>query len=48
LLPTVTPCSCAPRRREDFVGAPLLVMFLSNECPFVKYTLAEITRIGYD
>jgi peroxiredoxin len=33
-------------RRFDFAGRPLLVMFLSNHCPFVKHVqrrLAEVT-----
>jgi peroxiredoxin len=32
----------------DFVGRPLLVMFLCNHCPFVKHVRAEIARIGRD
>lgn len=29
-------------------GAPLLVMFICNHCPFVKHIAAELARIGRD
>jgi peroxiredoxin len=32
--------------RKDFAGRPLLVMFLSNHCPFVKHVKEELVRIG--
>jgi peroxiredoxin len=32
---------------DDFAGKPaLLVMFLSNHCPYVKHVRSEIARIG--
>ncbi len=34
---------------DDFSQAPaLLVMFLSNHCPFVKHIAAELARLGKD
>jgi thiol-disulfide isomerase/thioredoxin len=30
----------------DFIGSPLLVMFLSNHCPFVKLVQPELARLG--
>ncbi|MEA1951554.1 MAG: thioredoxin family protein [Planctomycetota bacterium] len=34
---------------DDFSQAPaLLVMFLSNHCPFVKHIAAELARLGND
>jgi peroxiredoxin len=30
----------------DFRGAPLLVMFLCNHCPYVKHVREELARIG--
>ena len=34
---------------EDASGAPaLLVMFVSNHCPFVKHVAAELARLGDD
>lgn len=30
---------------EDYENAPLLVMFLSNHCPFVKHVRAELARL---
>ncbi len=35
-------------RRDDFVGKPLLMMFICNHCPFVKHVAAELKRIGDD
>ncbi|HYI01792.1 redoxin domain-containing protein, partial [Hyalangium sp.] len=36
-------------RREEFRGRPgLLVMFLSNECPFVRHVLAEVSALTRD
>lgn len=32
----------------DFAGSPLLVMFLSNHCPFVKHIRAELAALGRD
>jgi peroxiredoxin len=33
--------------RDDFAERPaLLVMFLSNHCPYVRHVVAEIARIG--
>jgi peroxiredoxin len=34
--------------RKDAEGRPLLVMFLSNHCPFVKHIRAELARLGRD
>ncbi len=31
---------------KNFSGDPLLVMFLSNHCPFVKHVRAKIAEIG--
>lgn len=31
---------------EDYENAPLLVMFLSNHCPFVKHVGAELARLA--
>jgi len=32
---------------DDFIGKPaLLVMFISNHCPFVKHVRSELARIG--
>ncbi|HSJ32312.1 MAG TPA: thioredoxin family protein [Longimicrobiales bacterium] len=33
---------------DDFAGAPLLVMFICNHCPFVKHVREELARIGRD
>jgi thiol-disulfide isomerase/thioredoxin len=33
---------------EGAAGRPLLVMFLSNHCPFVKHIRAELARVGRD
>lgn len=33
---------------KDYAGRPLLVMFLSNHCPFVKHVRAELARLGRD
>jgi peroxiredoxin len=33
-------------KRPDFAGKPLLVMFLSNHCPFVKHVQAKLAEIG--
>ena len=30
----------------DFVGKPLLVMFICNHCPFVKHIAAELADLG--
>ncbi|VAX36622.1 Alkyl hydroperoxide reductase and/or thiol-specific antioxidant family (AhpC/TSA) protein [hydrothermal vent metagenome] len=32
----------------DFAGAPILVMFLSNHCPFVKHIRDALAAIGRD
>lgn len=33
--------------RDDLAGSPaLLVMFISNHCPYVRHVVAEIARIG--
>ncbi len=32
----------------DFEGVPLLVMFLSNHCPFVKHIREELAALGRD
>lgn len=32
--------------RADFVGKPLLVMFICNHCPFVVHVLDELVRLG--
>ena len=32
--------------KSDFHGKPLLVMFISNHCPFVKHVAAELAQIG--
>ena len=32
--------------RQDFVGKPLLVMFICNHCPYVKHVAGELARIG--
>lgn len=34
--------------RETFAGRPLLVMFLSNHCPFVKLVREELARLARD
>lgn len=34
--------------REDFVGKPLLVMFICNHCPYVIHVAPELARIGKD
>lgn len=34
--------------RADFVGKPLLVMFICNHCPYVKHVAPELARIGKD
>jgi peroxiredoxin len=33
---------------KDFSGRPLLVMFLSNHCPFVQHVKKELLAIGQD
>jgi peroxiredoxin len=33
---------------HDFAGAPLLVMFICNHCPYVQHVAAELARIGRD
>jgi thiol-disulfide isomerase/thioredoxin len=33
---------------KDFAGRPLLVMFLSNHCPFVKHVKKELIAIGQE
>lgn len=33
---------------EEYENAPLLVMFLSNHCPFVKHVRAELARLADD
>jgi thiol-disulfide isomerase/thioredoxin len=32
--------------RDEFVGKPLLVMFICNHCPYVKHVAPELARIG--
>lgn len=32
--------------RQDFAGRPLLVMFLSNHCPFVRHVRDKLVEIG--
>ncbi len=32
--------------KKDFDGKPLLVMFLSNHCPFVKHVRAKLAEVG--
>jgi len=32
--------------KSDFVGKPLLVMFICNHCPFVIHVLDELVKIG--
>ncbi len=32
----------------DFVGRPLLVMFICNHCPYVKHVAPELARLGKD
>ena len=34
--------------RADYEGRPLLVMFISNHCPFVKHIAGELSRLGHD
>lgn len=34
--------------RGDFVGKPLLVMFICNHCPYVIHVAPELARIGKD
>lgn len=35
--------------RDDFAGAPaLLVLFISNHCPYVKHVQQELARVGGD
>jgi thiol-disulfide isomerase/thioredoxin len=34
--------------RGGFKGAPLLVMFICNHCPFVKHVRAELARLARD
>lgn len=34
--------------REDFVGKPLLVMFICTHCPYVKHVEAELAALGRD
>lgn len=34
--------------RQQFVGRPLLVMFICNHCPYVKHVAPELARIGRD
>jgi membrane protein len=36
------------RSRSDFVGRPLLVIFLCRHCPFVQWVREELARIGRD
>ncbi|HEU5122947.1 MAG TPA: thioredoxin family protein [Verrucomicrobiae bacterium] len=33
---------------SDFKGRPLLVMFICNHCPYVKYIRAAIAQLGRD
>jgi peroxiredoxin len=33
---------------RDFEGAPLLVMFICNHCPYVRHVADELSRIGRD
>jgi thiol-disulfide isomerase/thioredoxin len=33
---------------HDFVGQPVLVMFICNHCPYVKHVRPELIRIGED
>src|SRR5690349_7103752 len=33
-------------RTEDFRAKPLLVVFLSNHCPYVKHVKKELAKIG--
>ncbi len=43
------PVTGATVSNDDFAGAPgLLVMFLSNHCPFVKHIAAELAALGRD
>lgn len=35
-------------RRDDFLGKPLLVMFICNHCPYVKHVRDELARLGRD
>jgi peroxiredoxin len=35
-------------RAEDFRAKPLLVVFLSNHCPYVKHVKKELAQIGKD
>ena len=32
----------------QFVGRPLLVMFICNHCPYVKHVADELARLGND
>ena len=34
--------------RNQFVGQPLLVMFICNHCPYVKHIAAELAKLGCD
>lgn len=34
--------------RNEFVGQPLLVMFICNHCPYVKHVAPELARLGFD
>lgn len=34
--------------RQQFIGSPLLVMFICNHCPYVKHIAAELARLGKD
>jgi len=45
-LPTTTGSETSSL--ADYEGSPLLVMFLSNHCPFVKHIRAELASIGRD
>ena len=35
-------------RSQDFRGKPLLVVFLSNHCPYVKHVKKELAALGRD
>jgi len=37
-----------PVRSADFLGQPVLVMFICNHCPFVKLVADELAKIGRD
>lgn len=55
MLPIGTPCpdfslpnvvDGATVSRDDYVGRPLLVMFICNHCPFVKHLRSALAEFG--